>query len=251
MQQTAQRPAGRTTLKVGELAKRTGTTVRTLHYYHEIRLLSPSHHTEAGHRLYSANDIARLQQIKSLQQLGFSLDEIKGLLENPDYSPYEVIEMQIDRLKKQIEVQRWMCGRLEALARQLRSAEQPSTEDLLQMIEVTNMAFSNFTPEQLEKIKKQGELLGEDHIREVEAEWPVLIEKVRVEMDKGTDPSDPNVQAMAHRWMELVREFTGGDPGIQKTLGEAYKQDPSAGGRVDPRMLEYMAYIDKALAASK
>ena len=52
-------------LKVGELAKRAGTSVRTLHYYDEIGLLSPSHHTASGHRLYDANDVARLQQIHS------------------------------------------------------------------------------------------------------------------------------------------------------------------------------------------
>ena len=66
-----------TAMKVGELAKRTGVSVRTLHYYDEIGLLSPSHRSEAGYRLYSAEDIARLQQIKSLRQLGFRLEEIR------------------------------------------------------------------------------------------------------------------------------------------------------------------------------
>ena len=50
-------------LKVGELAKRTGLTVRTLHHYDEIGLLKPSLHTESGHRLYTARDVARLQQV--------------------------------------------------------------------------------------------------------------------------------------------------------------------------------------------
>ena len=48
-------------LKVGELARRTGLTVRTLHHYDEIGLLRPSLHTEAGYRLYTARDVARLQ----------------------------------------------------------------------------------------------------------------------------------------------------------------------------------------------
>ena len=53
--------------KVGELARQTGLSVRTLHYYDEIGLLSPSYRTETGYRLYAAVDIARLQQIKSLR----------------------------------------------------------------------------------------------------------------------------------------------------------------------------------------
>ena len=70
-------------LKVGELAKRTGLTVRTLHHYDAIGLLKPSLHTEAGYRLYTANDIARLQQVLSLRQLGFSLDEVRAAWTGP------------------------------------------------------------------------------------------------------------------------------------------------------------------------
>jgi DNA-binding transcriptional MerR regulator len=51
--------------KVGELAKRTGVSVRALHHYDEIGLLSPSHRSEAGYRLYTEIDVARLQQIRS------------------------------------------------------------------------------------------------------------------------------------------------------------------------------------------
>ena len=52
-------------LKVGELARRTGLTIRTLHHYDEIGLLKPSLHTDVGHRLYRAGDVARLQQVLS------------------------------------------------------------------------------------------------------------------------------------------------------------------------------------------
>ncbi len=92
--------------------------------------------------------------------------------------------------------------------------------------------------------------MGEARIREVEAEWPVLIEQVRVEMERGTDPANPHVQELAAKWKSLVREFTGGNPGIEQSLKNAYQQDPSSGGLTDPRMLEYMDYIRKAWAAS-
>ncbi|MBF2016646.1 MAG: MerR family transcriptional regulator [Rivularia sp. T60_A2020_040] len=59
-------------MKIGKLAKQTGISVRTLHYYDEIGLLSPSGRTEADYRLYAEADIVRLQQIISLRQLGFS-----------------------------------------------------------------------------------------------------------------------------------------------------------------------------------
>ena len=55
--------------RVGDLARRTGVSVRTLHYYDEIGLLSPSRHSEGKHRLYGSDDVVRLQQIRSLQQM--------------------------------------------------------------------------------------------------------------------------------------------------------------------------------------
>ncbi|MDY6941143.1 MAG: MerR family transcriptional regulator, partial [Cyanobacteriota bacterium] len=79
-------------------------SIRTLHYYDEIHLLCPSHRTPAGHRLYGEAEIARLQQILSLRQLGFSLDEIRECLESPDFSLPKVIDLHRDRLREQMTV---------------------------------------------------------------------------------------------------------------------------------------------------
>src|SRR5437660_6165434 len=126
-------------LKVGELAKRTGLTVRSLHHYDEIGLLRPSLHTESGHRLYTAGDVARLQQVLSLRQLGFSLDEVRDCLDRPGFSPLEVIRLHVARLREQIELQRKLCAGLEALAECFRTAEEVSADQFLQTIEVMKM----------------------------------------------------------------------------------------------------------------
>ena len=65
------------------MAKRTGLTVRTLHHYDAIGLLKPSEHSGAGYRLYTAGDVAPLQQVLSLRQLGFSLDEEIAIIARP------------------------------------------------------------------------------------------------------------------------------------------------------------------------
>src|SRR2546421_3470129 len=113
---------GTEALKVGEWAKRTGLTVRALHHYDEIGLLRPSLPTESGHRLYTACDVARLQQVLSLRQLGFSLDEVRDCLDRPGFSPLEVIRLHVARLREQIELQRGLCERLEALAAYFQAA---------------------------------------------------------------------------------------------------------------------------------
>jgi DNA-binding transcriptional MerR regulator len=240
-------------MKVGALAKRTGLSVRTLHYYDEIGLLAPSAHSEGGHRLYTAADIARLQQIKSLRQLGFSLEQTRECLSRPDYSPQRVIAAQLARLREQIALQERLCASLEAITRWLAAAETVSVEHFLNAIERMNMTEKYYTPEQLEYLKQRREIVGEARIHEVEAEWPRLMAEVRAEMEQGTDPSDPRVQALAQRWMGLVQEFTGGDPGITQSLKTMYEreQPQDIHASIPPDVHAMYAYVAQAMAAAK
>jgi DNA-binding transcriptional MerR regulator len=236
-------------LKVGELARRTGLTVRTLHHYDELGLLSPAQRSGAGHRLYDEGDVARLQRIISLRQLGFGLDEIRACLEDPGFSAVRVLEMHIVRLRKQIEAERALCARLERLAQRLSASERVSADELIQTIGAMNMFEKYYTPEQLEELRQRGEKLGAERIREVESEWPELIAAVRAEMEAGTDPGDARVRALAARWQALVAEFTGNNPAIEESLRTMYRQEPSVRERmgIDPGIFEY---VRKATAAA-
>jgi len=243
-----------TAWKVGELAKRTGLSVRTLHYYDEIGLLSPSRRTEAGHRLYAAHDVVRLQQIKSLRHLGFGLEEIRACLDRPDFPLSRVIELHLSRLREQIELQQKVRDRLEAMAARLRAADDVSAEELVKMatevIEMSERSERYYTPEQREYLEQRRRSLGEERIREVEEEWPRLIEQVRAEMDAGTDPANERVQQLARRWMELIQEFTGGDPGIERSVSNMWRQEETIHGIDTAPMREMMEYVSRAMAAA-
>ncbi|MFC4768676.1 MerR family transcriptional regulator [Effusibacillus consociatus] len=240
-------PADRSVWKVGQLAKQTGLSVRTLHFYDEIGLLKPSQHSDSGHRLYTEADIARLQQILSLRQLGFSLEEIMDCLQSPDFSPVEVVRLHIERLREQIDVHTQLCRRLEKIADQLQERRHISAEHFILAIEGIRMSEKYpFTPGQMEKIKKQGELLGPGKMREVEQEWPELIAKVREAMEKGTPPDSPEVQQLGKRWKELIEMFTGGDPAIAETLKRRYEEEPGYAAQMGLNP-EIFAYIAKAM----
>ena len=211
-------------LKVGELAKRTGLTVRTLHHYDEIALLRPSLHTDSGHRLYTLRDLARLQQIVSLRQIGFSLDQVRECLDRSDFSPLEVIAMHAARLREQIELQQRLCERLEAIAAHLRAAGNVSADDFLKTVEEIIMIEGYYTPEQMEYLQKRRDQVGDDRIQQVQKEWPELIAQVRAEMQKGSVPTDPAVLELARRWTGLITEFTGGDRGIERSVGRLWKE---------------------------
>lgn len=91
---------------IHEVAKLTGITIRALHYYDEIGLLEPTKADKTKYRLYSENDLEKLQQILFYREVGFSLKEIKALLSAPVYNRREALERHLELLnlrKKKIE----------------------------------------------------------------------------------------------------------------------------------------------------
>lgn len=81
-------------MKVKEVANLVGISVRTLHHYDEIGLLKPDQMNEAGYRIYSQENLDRLQQILFFKELGFSLKRMKEIMNNPTYNQLEALETQ-------------------------------------------------------------------------------------------------------------------------------------------------------------
>lgn len=67
-------------MQIGEVAHRTGLSLRTIRYYEEMGLVVPSARTAGGFRLYTDSDVARLQVVKRMKPLDFSLEETRDLL---------------------------------------------------------------------------------------------------------------------------------------------------------------------------
>ncbi|MFI6262121.1 MerR family transcriptional regulator [Micromonospora sp. NPDC051006] len=94
---------------VGQVAKVAGVTVRALHHYDEIGLLSPSGRTAAGYRRYDDADLERLQLIRYYRELGFPLEEIAAILDEPAADPaahlrrqHELLTVRIKRLQEMV-----------------------------------------------------------------------------------------------------------------------------------------------------
>ncbi len=85
-------------MTVKQVSKLTGVSVRTLQYYDDIGLLSPSERTEAGYRLYEEAQLATLQEILLFRELEFPLKDIKAILDNPAYDKERALHQQIELL---------------------------------------------------------------------------------------------------------------------------------------------------------
>ena len=137
-------------MNVAEVAALAGVTVRTLHHYDRIGLLSPSGRTAAGYRRYSAADLDRLHQVLLYRELGFPLEEVAALLDDPDADPAEHLRRQHRLLRDRLERTQAMVAAVE------------------KEMEARQMGIS-LTPE--ERFEVFGDWLPEEYAAEAEEKW--------------------------------------------------------------------------------
>src|SRR4051794_4172992 len=137
-------------MNVGEVAALAGVTVRTLHHYDRIGLLSPSGRTAAGYRQYAPADLDRLHQVLLYRELGFPLEEVATLLDDPSADPEAHLRRQ----------HRLLRDRLERTSAMVEAVEKE--------MEARAMGIA-LTPE--EKFELFGEGYSEDYEREAEDRW--------------------------------------------------------------------------------
>ncbi|MDN4075157.1 MerR family transcriptional regulator [Fictibacillus terranigra] len=147
--------------KIGELAAVAGLTVRTLRYYDQIDLLSPSAHSGSGHRLYDKNDFFRLQQILALKELEVSLEEIKSILNDNQYNPLDFAWLQITRIKKNINAQQKLLKALLNVAGHMEKEEKVSVKDFSMLLSMMNKHHEEFLTERKGSIERSLDRLGD------------------------------------------------------------------------------------------
>ncbi|MDN5856916.1 MAG: MerR family transcriptional regulator, partial [Actinomycetia bacterium] len=126
---------GGQTWRVGPVAIRTGLTVRALHHYDQLGLLTPARRTTAGHRLYDETDVARLYRIGLLRRLGFPLEQIGELLDSPRWQLRDAVARHLDDLNRRIELALRLRARLSGVATALARDESPSPDELFAILE--------------------------------------------------------------------------------------------------------------------
>ena len=211
--------------KVGELARATGLTVRTLHHYDEVGLLSPSARTHAGHRLYGEQDVQRLYRIVALRQIGLSLDEVKQCLDEEGADPRPTLRRHLVELQRRIDLHESLKERLTRILQRLEGEAEPTTAEFLEALEVMERMESYYTPEQLAQLEQRAKDLGEEGMAKAQQDWADLIGAVESARERGVDPADPEVQELGRKWQELIEAFTGGDPGIRASLQKMYETE--------------------------
>ena len=128
---------------VNEIAQLAHISVRTLHHYDAIGLLKPTQITEAGYRLYDDAALERLYLILLFRELEFPLNEIKKILDAPDFDRNRVLEQQVELLKAKVEHLQ-TCIHL---------------ANGIKLMGVKNLKFKNWDPKKIDEYSAQAENL--------------------------------------------------------------------------------------------
>jgi DNA-binding transcriptional MerR regulator len=236
-------------LTIGELAEASGTTVRALHHYDQIGLVSASQRTDAGHRRYTPADVRRLYQVAVLRDLGLPLSRIGPLLEADAGDLRHAVQEHLAAVEQRLELEHRLRRRLVAILEQLEDAGDVPGEELIDAMEVMARMHRYYTPEQLEELDRRRDELGEEGMAAAQSAWADLISELEAARSAGTDPHAPSVQALAARWSDMVTQFTGGDPGIAESLKRMYREEGAeraSRGALSPELMEYVRQASAA-----
>ncbi len=238
-------------MRVGDLARATGLTVRALHHYDELGLVVPSGRTPAGHRVYGADDVRRLYQVVALRRLGFALGEIRDVLDGTSYDPRDTVRRHLAETDERIAHERALRDRLAHLLDVLDKGAEPTTDDLLHAVEATTMSEQYYTPEQRADLARRAEAMGPEGMAKAQQDWVDLYASLDELREAGVDPADERVQALAAKARSLLEAFTGGDPAMYASLKKMYETEgaeKASRGMVTP---ERAAYLQAAMDASR
>jgi MerR family transcriptional regulator, thiopeptide resistance regulator len=186
-----------------------------------------------------------LYRVLALKALRMPLKDIAAGA-GADLDPHALITRQVCLVREQLQAQQALLARLEDVQARLQGSSAVTTESLLQAIEVTTMFEKHYTDQQREQLKARAATMGSE-IDAAQRRWPALMSELGALFDAGTPPADPKVRELANEWQALVRQFTGGDPGITASLTRMYQQEPQAQQQFGVRP-ELFGYVKAAVA---
>jgi MerR family transcriptional regulator, thiopeptide resistance regulator len=214
---------------VRQMAKMAGVSVRTLHHYDHIELLKPSSYGGNGYRYYDEEAAVRLQQVLFFRELGFSLDEIRDILQKPGFDVVEALRSHRSLLSKKAE-------RIAELLRTVdRTISHMEGESEMEIREY----YQGFSEEQIEQYREEVrqrwgedtlrdsearvERMGKERFADVQAEGDAMFRSMAELMPRGAASAE--VQHLVARWREWLENFATYSDEAVLGLARTYSED--------------------------
>ncbi|WP_343073189.1 MerR family transcriptional regulator [Salicibibacter cibi] len=186
-------------IPIQEMTNQTGITVRTLRYYDHIGLLKPYTKTSGGHRVYSKEELKKLQQIQFFKTIGFKLQEIQDILENPEWDWVTGLKNQMAHVRNEQKKLKKMESSIRGMMHVIAMEGEVSPAKIEQLIKLTGNKKQSFREERFD----ENEMNLLDRLPNVNKddpdslEWVALLGQLKRHMPKGARAS--SVQRIIRR----------------------------------------------------
>jgi MerR family transcriptional regulator, thiopeptide resistance regulator len=238
-------------LRVGEVARLADVSVRTLHHYDRLGLVTPSERSEADYRLYARRDLERLQTVLFYKELGFPLETIRGLLADPAFDRRQALSAQRDLIAERALRLKALLRLIDTTITAMDGGIQMSKEEMFEV-------FGDFDPAEYEDEVKQrwGDTdaykestrrtsrYTKDDWKRYKAESAEILDSLAALMDAGVSPTGPRAMDVAERArLQIDTWFYPCSREMHSGLGQMYVADPRFSATYDkvrPGMAQYL-----------
>jgi len=236
---------------VGEVARAAHVTVRTLHHYHQLGLVAPAARSNSGYRLYTVDDLGRLQTVLFYRELGFPLGKIRELVTEPTFDRRRALLAQRDLIVQQALRHEALLGLIDKTLAALEGGVNMTKEEMFEV-------FGDFDPIRhedearerwgetdayKESARRTARHTKEDWKR-YKAESDEINKAIAALMDEGVPPSDPRaLDAVEHARLQIDRWFYPCSREMHAGLGRMYVADPRFTAhyeKIRPGMAQYV-----------
>ncbi|MFC9775599.1 MerR family transcriptional regulator [Paenibacillus chitinolyticus] len=243
---------------VGELARKANITVRTLHHYDQIGLLKPSGSTEGGHRLYSDEDVMRLEQISILKKMGLGLKAVHEMLDSYGTDWLSCLEDQLQMVQREKEKLEELESMLRVTIHSVQIEGTLNWNAMFQMIRLSQkdpaakqrFIREHFTAEERKLLHKLPNLNKDDPLT---MRWTEEVAQAKAVMHE--DPASPAAQKVAARITTLALEAFNGNQTLMNKYWELHgaEDNPMNLYPFEPQLLEFLnaafEYYDRTQTA--
>jgi len=232
------------TYQVKDVARIAGVSVRALHHYDELGLLVPSSRTAAGYRLYTDDDLLRLQQIVIQRELGLPLEQIRRVLDDPKFDRRAALLRQREELQQRSDRAREM---IRAIDRALQEDTVANPEDLFE-----TEARERWGETEAYRVSRErtGKYTKADWAA-ISAEQATIYADLSRALAAGTPPDHADVRAIVERHrLAIDRWFYPCSPAMHVGLATLYESDPRFAANIDQHGAGLAAYLVAAIRAA-
>ncbi|RWZ52389.1 MerR family transcriptional regulator [Halobacillus fulvus] len=243
--------------KVKEVANLSGVSIRTLHHYDHIGLLSPAEVSESGYRLYGEKEVERLQQILFFKEMEVPLGSIKRILDDPNFDPEEALRQHRTYLVKEKERLERILSSLETTLDSMNGGRVMSDQERLgafdnRELEEHRQKYEEEVKERWgetdaykESLKKTSRYSEEDW-EAIHKEASAVDSKLADLMDKG--PDDPEVQRLIDQKRQHITDYYYTcTPEIFRGLADLYVDDPCFTKNIEKVKRGYASFLREAM----